>query len=105
MLRLLMASVLVAGLCLPAEAHIVYLKDGRRLEGTMQVLDSQLTVTRTDGTAETVGYDQVQGVSLDNQELYPKAAASRTPEWATWAVVGSNLVAIATVIFLATRAK
>lgn len=104
MIRLLMATALVAGLAQPAEAHIVYLKDGRRLEGTMQVLDSQMTVTRVDGTSETVPYEQVQGVSLDNQELYPKAAA-RANDWATWAVVGSNLVAIATVVFLATRAR
>lgn len=99
--RALLAAALVAAVSLPAQAEVVYLKDGRRLEGAIAIEDTRMTVSQADGTKATVPYDEVQGVSLDGEELYPQRAA--TPAWVTWTVAGANLVAVATAIYWLVR--
>lgn len=102
MLRLVMAAVVVAAMSLPAEAQVVYLKDGRRIEGTLAIEDARMTIAKPDGTQETVRYEEVQGVSLDGVDLYPSPKAA-LPPWVTWTVAGANLVAVATAIYLVMR--
>lgn len=100
MRNVLLSLALVASLAVPAEAAIVYTKDGRTLSGAITVEETQLVVTPAEGEPETIPYSQVQGVSLDDEPLYP-APRPMSPEWGVWAGVATNVVAIATAVFVA----
>ena len=103
MRNVLLSLALVASLAVPAEAAIVYTKDGRTLSGTITVEETQLVVTPAEGEPEQIPYSQVQGVSLDDEPLYP-APRPMSPEWGVWAGVATNVVAIATAVFVASWA-
>lgn len=102
-MRILLSLALVASLALPAEAAIVYTKDGRTLTGVVVIEETRLVVTPEGGEPEHVPYGQVQGVSLDDEPLYP-APRAMAPEWGVWAGVAANVAAIATAVFVASWA-
>ena len=98
-LRLLLAPVLVAALAAPAEAAVVYTKDGRTYDGALRVEAAALVVAAPDGKAQSIPYDQVLGVSLDGQPLFapparPASGEAFKADLVTWSVVLANLAAV-----------
>lgn len=98
-MRYLLSLLLVAALATPAEAAIVYTKDGRAIDGNLRVENAALVVVAADGKAQTVPYDQVLGVSMDGQPLFaPPARPASGEGWKgdllAWTLVLANVAAI-----------
>jgi hypothetical protein len=97
---LLGSLILAAALAAPAEAALVYTKDGRTLDGALRVDAAALVVTGSDGKAQTVPYEQVLGIAFDGQPLFapparPAGGQGLKSDLLTWSVVVANLAALA----------
>ena len=97
---LAIALAVLGPMAAPADAAIVYAKDGRSIEGALRVDPGGLAVT-TDGKTVLVPYDQVAGVSLDGVPLFPpprrlEESSLLNNEWLMWAVVAANVAAAVT---------
>lgn len=99
-MRYLLSLLLACALAAPAEAALVYTKDGRTVDGDLRVEHAALVVVAADGKAQTVPYDQVLGVSLDGQPLFaPPARPASGEGWKgsllAWTLVLANVAAVA----------
>ncbi len=98
-MRYLLALLLAAALAAPAEAALVYTKDGHTYDGNLRVEAASLVVVGADGRTQAVPYDQVLGVSLDGQPLFAPPARPRSGEGfkadlLAWTLVLANLAAV-----------
>jgi hypothetical protein len=97
--RLLLAALLAFALAAPAEAALVYTRDGRTLEGDIRVEGAGLALRGADGKVQTLPYDQILGISLDDQPLFPPPRRAEESKYLNndllvWTAVGANLAAM-----------
>lgn len=98
-MRFILSIMLVAALAAPAEAALVYTKEGRTYDGNLRVEAASLVVVGADGRSQTVPYDQVLGVSLDGQPLFapparPASGEGFKADLLAWTLVLANLAAV-----------
>lgn len=97
--RFLLVTALVCAFAAPADAAIVYKKDGTQLEGDIRIEGPGITVRLADGKLTNVAFDQVQGVSFDGQPLIPPPRRVEESKYLNndllvWSVVGANFAAM-----------
>lgn len=89
----------------PAEAHIVYFKDGTVVRGTVTIKDASLTV-KGGGAELSFPLEAVRAISFSDEpigyEQRPREEARPAgPDWPLWTVVGVNsLVAVVALVAL-----
>ena len=98
-MRIALSLLVVMALAAPADAALVYTKDGRTLDGNLRVEAAALVVAGADGATQTVPYDQVLGVSLDGQPLFapparPTSGQGFKSDLLAWTLVLANLAAV-----------
>lgn len=98
-MRYVLTLLIVAALAAPAEAAVVYTKDGRTHDGNLRVEAASLVVVGADGRSQAVPYDQVLGVSLDGQPLFapparPASGQGFKADLLAWTLVLANLAAV-----------
>lgn len=105
--RIVLVGTLVAGLLAapvaPAEAALVYTRDGRVFDGKLKVDPTGLVLAMAENRSLLIPYDQIVGISLDGQPIYPppkRAEESRllNSEPLVWALVAANAAAVLTVL-------
>jgi hypothetical protein len=97
-------AVLVA-FALPAEAHVVYFKDGTSIRGTVTVKDANLTV-KGGGTELTFPLDSVRAVSFTDEPIgYEQHRVEDSKflnnDAVLWTAIGVNVVAMAALLITA----
>ena len=97
--RFLTAAALVLACAAPADAAIVYTKDGKQLDGEIRVEGPGITIRSADGKLQNIAYDQVLGVSFDGQPLFPPPRRLEESKYLNndllvWSVVGANFAAM-----------
>ena len=100
MLHAVLAAVMVTAAAAPADASLVYTRDGRVLDGDIRVEGPGLAVRTKDGKVQVVAYEQVLGISLDGMQLFPAPRRLEESKYLNndllvWSVVGANLAAMA----------
>jgi hypothetical protein len=90
---------------LPAEAHVVYFKDGTSIRGTVSVKDANLTV-RGGGTELTFPLDSVRAVSFSDEPIaYEQRRVEDSKllnnDLVLWTAIGVNVVAMAALLVTA----
>lgn len=105
-MRLLVSTLAVfLALALPAEAHVVYFKDGTSIQGTVTIKDANLTV-KGGGTELTFPLDSVRAVSFTDEPIgYEQHRVEDSKllnnDAVLWTAVGVNVVAMAALLFMA----
>ena len=94
-------------LALPAEAHIVYFKDGTAVRGTVKVQGATLTVSGADAEL-SFPLESVRSVSFTDEPIayeQQRVEESRyfNSPWLIWSAVGVNVLAIATGLVVLSR--
>ena len=110
--RWMLGGVLTLGLAAtpaaPADAALVYTRDGRTFDGKLRVEPTGLVLTPESGKALLIPYEQVVGISMDGQPLFPpprRAEESKllNSEPLLWALVAANVAAVLTVLVTLVR--
>lgn len=94
----LVAALTMTAFAPPAEAAIVYTRDGKVTHGALHVAGRGLVVT-VEGRTVTIPYDQVLGISMDGQALFPapqRAEESKVlnNDWVLWTLVLANVATV-----------
>lgn len=101
--------VFCGGLCTqPADAALVYTRDGRVFDGTLKVEPKGLVLVTAEKRALMIPYDQVVGISLDGQPIFPaprRAEDSKlfNHEGVVWTLVATQVIAAVSAIVLLLR--
>ena len=100
----ILAAVLIA---LPAEAHVVYFKDGTSMRGTVTVHESTIDISGG-GVDLAFPLDTVRAVSFSDEPIvYEQRRVEDSKLFNSdvllWSAVGVNLLAIAAAAFALSR--
>jgi hypothetical protein len=98
-----LALTLVTALAAPVDAALVYTRDGRTFDGKLRVEPTGLVLATEGGKSLLIPYEQVVGISMDGQPLFPppqRAEESRllNSDPLLWALVAANTAAVITVL-------
>ena len=93
-----LAALIAFGVCTPAEAHIVYFKDGTAIRGAVTVKDGSLIV-KGGGVDLSFTLDSVRSVSFSDEPIayeQHRLEDSRlfNNDLLLWSVVGVNVLVI-----------
>jgi hypothetical protein len=81
----------------PADAALVYTRDGRVFDGTLKVESKGLVLVTPEKRSLLIPYEQIIGISLDGQPLFPAPRRAEESKFLNhdgviWALVASQVV-------------
>jgi hypothetical protein len=105
MIACLAAASLALPLAAPADAHVVYFKDGTAASGAVSVREATVTV-KGNGGELSFPLESVRSISFADESASAASAPAPAvwrPDWTVWTMIGLNVAVLAVALVGATR--